>query len=170
MDRRRFVGTLLAALGATTIDPKALLWSPLPEATTVVDSGAILTLNQITMQMLKEIVRITGYSVPFEPSAAKVGHSIRGAIANRQFNVGMIAPEQVDRYGLDYERYIKPLARAFAVRLKNLKGCGELALPDIAVRSCVVRDHESGLALRGIQHYVLEDGLDQLRFDMLVAQ
>lgn len=175
MNRRGFLGTMLACLGATAIDPKALLWSPTPEASAIVVPDAILTLNQITMQMLREIVNLTGsHGLPMLVEPSKIGYGVSGHVLNHQYSVGMeIAPE-IDRFGLDAARFIKPAATAMAQRIGRPKASGSLPLPNGVVRACVVRDPVSGLSLRGLQQYV-EDwqsddgGYHKLRFDMLVA-
>ncbi len=176
MDRRGFIGTLLAAIGVTAIDPKALLWRPSPEAIEIIEPSAILTLNQMTFRMLKEIVNTLGVSVASDFAGdKKIGQRIHGVELNHQYNVGMeMLPETVDRYGLDHERYIKPAAASLVKRLNGVKGCGALPIPSGVIRGCVAHDPRSGFALRGLMQYQMKydytEEIPIFRFDMLVAQ
>lgn len=170
MDRRSFIGTLMAGLGALALKPPpGLLWEPTTEAVEVAASGAFLTLNQITTEMLRQITEQLQVTVPFREEASLLGHSVYpqpSLVLNHQYNVGMVAPNEIDRYGLDVERYIRPAAMALSERVRGVKGCGRLELPRGAEQACVMTHRESGLSIRGIRMF---EGLPNLRFDMLVA-
>ena len=171
MDRRGFLGTLMAGLGALVIKPAdGLLWMPTPEAIEVVEPSAILTLNQITMQVLRRVRDGLNVEVPMIVGD-KIGHADRGVTLNQQWNIAARMPTELNKTGLALT-HVEPIAELFIHKLKSrdIKGCGVLSHPHSVERCCVVRDPRSGLSVRGIQQYDLEEGDYRLRFDMLVAQ
>lgn len=177
MERRTFLGTLLAGLGAMVVKPSAgLLWQPSEAAIEIVEPSAFITLNQITMEMLRRITNELQVTVPLRAELSSlIGHVIPDSslVLNHQYNVGMCAPEQIDRYGLDVERYIDPAAKALAARARGLKGCGALPLPSVpSMQACVMTCRSTGLSLRGLYQYspLRAEWEPNLRFDILVAQ
>ncbi len=179
MDRRRFLGTLLASVGVLAIDPSKFLWQPDATAVAVIDPGAILTLERITREMLVRIVNTLQVRVPSHAprGGSKISHTIYphpALVLNQQYNIGMCVPDSIDRFGLDPERYIIPAADALSRRVQGVKGCGTLPHTDSAtgIASCIATDPVSGLSLRGLfaPEYLGAFRGDQLRFDMLVAQ
>lgn len=170
MERRGFLGMMLAGLGGLVLKPDfGLLWQPNETAVEVVAPGAYIGLQQITMEMLRRIVNDLQVRVP-HVDCAKIGHTTEGFhTLNHQHYVDMFAPSEIDRYGLDVDRYIAPLAQALSRRSAGLKGCGSLSLPVGVEAACLVK-HSSGLALRGVKVYDIGMDSDRLRFDMLVAQ
>lgn len=172
LSRRGFIGTLLAGFGAAAV-PKQLLWQPIPEAVEIVRPDAVLGLTQITQQMLREITRLAGVSVPML-DADKIGRVDQGLVLNHQYNVAMELATVMDANGLDCERYIRPAAEQFVSRLGHLKGCGRLEIPSYLMQGASVTDTQTGLSLRGLAQYVIDpydaDPYYMLRFDMLVSQ
>ncbi len=177
MDRRGFLGTLLASVGVLAIDPSKFLWQPEATAVAVIDPGAILTLERITHEMLVRIVNTLQVRVPFDfQSEGKrlLGRAIYphpSLILNQQYSIGMAVPDTLDRFGLDSQRFIVPAANALSTRVRGLRACGALSIPT-GMASCIASDPVSGLSLRGLFAPEFVSGFrgDQLRFDMLVAQ
>jgi len=162
MNRRGFLGTLLASVGALTIDPATLLWQP-PESTDglpVLEAGAMVDLDAITKAMAEEVERLWQARVvrPF----SKLG---QGDLT-RQVYITMLPPDKVDRYGLDRQRYVLPAASAMADYLRHYRAsqCGVLDHPPGA-ESVVVR--REGLSLRGVRYYDLYTDQRLLRFDIV---
>lgn len=178
MERRAFIGTLLAGVAGTIFADKTILWAPVPENVTapVVASDALLTLDQITREALRQLVRQTNLPriltvVPY----GKLGEQHEGIALTQQYNVDFKPPDDVDLNGLDPERYITPVSMLLAERLNKLpklKGSGLLELPQ-AYHSSLVVDNASGLAMRGIMGSFFDEELGRwqprLRFDVLVG-
>lgn len=160
----------MAGLGALVIKPAdGLLWMPAPEAIEVVEPSAIITLQQITKEVLRRVVAAHPMPVAFI-DAAKIGGNAEGITLNHQWNVHSRLPLEVDRYGLE-ESHITPIANLFIDRLgSGVKGCGKLILPNGGARAVSVTDKTTNLTVRGIEFYDIYEGDYQLRFDMLVAQ
>ena len=176
MNRRGFLGTMLALLGTTAIDPKSLLWTPDVRAVEILEPSALVTLDHITKALVEEIARLRGTVVPLDVNVLRVGDTCAsGYTLTDHYSIDMAtAPQQIDRYGLDYERYIKPIAQALHRRTSAMKACASLELPSTVDYASMVRHPKSGVAVRGISHVhydpVTDDTRHILRFDMLVAQ
>jgi len=164
IERRAFLGTLLASLGVLAIDPKQLLWQPSPSGPIIVD-GAYISMEQITDRLLFELSRLISGSVV---SAQRLGD--QGLVG--QVEVSMEVPERLDRYGLDVERYIEPAAHALAFRLKHARA-RTFAAPPLPVaydqQASWIVSREAGMALRGIRMNLGPDAdwREALRFDVL---
>jgi len=164
MERRAFLGTLLASLGVLAIDPKQLLWQPSPSGPMLLD-GACVSMEHITNRLLFELSRFVSGSVV---SAQRIGD--QGLVG--QVHVGMEVPENVDRYGLDVERYIEPAAHALAFRLKHARA-RTFAAPPLPIaydqQASWIVSREAGMALRGIRMNLGPgaDWREALRFDVL---
>jgi hypothetical protein len=160
MNRRTFLGALVASLGTLAIDPATLLWRPpaVSEGLPVLQPDALVGLPRITREMSWEIGRLWCGGVP--SAASKIGEDV----LRHQFMVTMEAPGDITEYGLDPERYVRPAAAVLAERLRDARArvCGMPILPP--AYDCVrVADQTTGVVVRGI---VLEDALT-LRFDVV---
>lgn len=177
MNRRGFLGTLLATLGATAIDPNALLWAPRPDAIDVLDADALVTLTQITKAILHEITIRRADTALLRVQPTLVGHvSERGHTFNHQYHVSMAAPpSELDHHGLDHERYVKRIASALNHRIGQIEACGTLEHPrgDTIIQCATAFNEASGLSLRGLAcegfHPDTSEWTQWLRFDMIVA-
>jgi len=177
MNRRGFLGRLAASFGALALAPRDVLWAPIPEAPAVVTPEAVTGLSQITVAMLNEIQQILGVSVPYqfdEPS--KLGTTIRGRghqthTLNYQYSGTVTLPELIGQYGLDIERYLKPIAWQLAEQMRGVTAGGKLDLPRAAPADAyVVSDAETGLSLRATLAYDAGHDARLLRFDTLIAK
>ncbi len=163
---------MLALLGTTAIDPKALLWTPDVRAVEVLDPSALVTLDHITKALVEEIARLRGTTIPLDSSVLRVGDTCAsGHTLTDHYSIDMATtPKKIDRYGLDYERYIKPIAKALHQKTSAMKACASLPLPNSVVQASIVRHPKSGVAVRGIMDYAAPEDMHFLRFDMLVAK
>ena len=184
MNRRGFIGAMSALLGATALEPHALLWTQQPTAVDIVAPDALLTLERITRAIALELARLRSATAAYEPDASLIGHvGTRGQLFAHQFSIEMDGlPNLVDRYGLDVERYVCPAAKHLHQRLARvgrISGFGKLPSPSLRVvegqdmESTHYVDQDSGVAMRGIhaQYYdiVTMNVVNTLRFDVLVA-
>ena len=165
MDRRGFIGRLLASTAGLIIAPEALLWRPDAKAVALpaVSAGALLTLQQITNEMHYAMLsRLNGL-----PLELRDGRKKGEAWLTRQIYIDMLPPLNMDRYGLDAKRHIEPAAEALAneLRFRGARVCGEAPLPRGYDQACVVRG--DGLALRSIMDYDFMMDQTLLRFDVL---
>jgi hypothetical protein len=177
--RRGFLGTLLASIAATTIDPSKLLWTPPADLVLPpLHPHALVTLQHITTEMLRQIEEICG--VNYEQVHAD---KVRNAGLTDQFSIGLCCPTEVGIIGLE-ERIVTPAARALAneLRHRKVRRCGELPLPGPetgVLESQRVTSTRSGLSLRGLCWYddrgartsgpMLSTG-PMLRFDILTGK
>ena len=165
MDRRGFIGRLLASTAGLIIAPEALLWRPGVDSASLplVYPGATLTLRQIVMEMHAAMMdRLDGL-----PLSHADGHRIGENGVTQQAHIDMLAPpREVDRYGLDVDRYIKPAADLLAdhLRQKGARMCGEFPLPHLGNAYSA---SGGGLCVRGITNYDAWSDNILLWFDVL---
>lgn len=145
MNRRGFLGTLFAAVGALTLDPQTLLWRPselrgLPP----LEPEALVGLRAITQAIAAEIERHWQCGEPtYGDAFMREGET--------QSYIAMRAPAELDASGLDRARYIAPAGLQLAQYLRDRKAiaCGHLAL-SAAQPSCLVVTKDTGIAVRGM--------------------
>jgi len=162
MDRRGFLGTLLASVGALTIDPATLLWQPpaVSDGHPLLKPDAMVGLAAMTQQIHREILTQWQGTVVQKRRIGEDG-------LTRQFYVTAEMPTEVDHNGLDYERWVRPVGLLLARRLReiNAKRTGVLPIDLHGAQVAVAMTPE--LSVRGIcQYYV---GFDQslVRFDVV---
>jgi hypothetical protein len=168
LDRRSFLGTLMASIAGTAFvqSPASLLWQPsaLPDLPPVA-TGAILTLDRMTYAIVKAMGRM-GASATFDPTpAAALGE--RGLI--HQVGVDMEEyPELVGASGYD-ARDVDPIAAKLVEQMKHrqIRTMGELPLPYGVERACIIRSNKDGLCVRGLQEYDMAFQRNLLRFDFI---
>ena len=171
MNRRGFIGTLFASIGALTVDPGTWLWQPsVQPALPPLTPGALVTLPVIARQLQRELGQL------WQPTRLCQAGRIGDDVLTGQINVAMALPQDLDQHGLDVEHYIRPAARTLAERLQRHRAqvCGCLPINIPTVQSWRVTDASTNVSLRVIQQYVLPnqwtpDGLegDLLRVDVL---
>lgn len=175
MHRRGFLGTLLASVGALAIDPSTLLWRPADAALALPDvaPGALLTLNQITVEILRRVAKGLDLRAPLPLMLdARIGHAVSpnpSHILNHQWGVEFHAPVTVPSAGLDAQRYLDPIAAQFIQRLQGVRACGELPVAIPGAYTARVSDPRTGLSVRGVQTYQIGTDTERIRFDVLVA-
>lgn len=164
LDRRAFIGTLLASIAGTAISPASILWRPSPEAAAVVDPKALLSLHQLTVEFARRLSQHVNGQI--------VDGSLLGQTGLRdQFSIQMGFPAEVDRYGIDSDRYIKPAVDLMARKLQLSRATrfGQLPLlanllPDGCQAALVTGN---GVSVRGVRLYDPVDDIDTLRFDVV---
>lgn len=163
MDRRGFLGTLLASLAATTIDPASLLWRPpsVSEGLSALQPEALVSLQAITRQMHREILR------HWQGRDVVSGRLVGQDGLTRQLYVMAEMPSVVDQYGVDCERFVKPAALALAQRLQEARATrtGTLPLNLPGAQSAAVASAD--LSVRGICQWDMEYDKHLLRFDVV---
>ena len=172
MNRRHFLGTLLASLGVAAVAPSDLLWTPAPiEGLPLVAPDALIGLQAITDRVAHEIaLHWSGQLHPVMPPESLIGQDGM----TRQFNVSISAPPEVNHYGLDVERWIEPIGEQLSNALyrAGMTRCGRLPLPPAGVEAAVIATHpESGVCVRGVQLYdpgfAFSTAQHLLRFDVI---
>ncbi len=166
-DRRQFIGTLLASLGGLTLAPGDLLWKPSPCLMSV-RPDALIGLQEITRTFAQHLA---GYWAADEaPDLDLIGLSTPFP---HHLYVNMVAPDILDRDGLDADRYIRPAAIAMARALhgEGARRCGSLRVPTRDCQAVRVYDKPSGIVVRGMlaTEHMTFDPQTFLRFDVLAG-
>lgn len=175
MNRRSFLGTLLAGVGTLAL-PKgdALLWMPEPRCVTPVYEGACITLQQITTAMLEYFVEERPRPVrrvPKELIGANGLTHLLGVEPSRDAPWPLL----IERDGLDRERFIRPMARYFSSYIEHqlpgpVTACGELESYIPGTAGCVRVTHEpTGYSIRGIYQYDIRQDKMRALFQMVVG-
>jgi hypothetical protein len=170
MNRRGFLGTMLASVGALTIDPATLLWKPTPELAPVVPTS-ILTLEQMTRYVAERL------SEGFHGEHVS-GHLIGQEGLTHQFTVHFPPPKTIGQEGLA-PAYLDPSVLALDQKLRAIRptrfGCLPWLMRD-DLDCHVVMLAASGLSVRGIRGVVPNFHDDNaplfeelIRFDVLVG-
>ena len=168
LSRRGFLGVLLASVGTLAIDPGKLLWTPAPAELGLPElvSAELLTLKQITGEICKGVgAQVQGRLV----DANLIG---LGGMTN-QFAVTMMPPGNIDPYGLNRERYVKPVIESLVSKLKLAKAnaFGVMRHPvGAGAEFLTVTDPDTGVSVRAVLQYQIETDLDTLRFDVLCGK
>ena len=167
MNRRGFLGALMASLVGTAIAPSEVLWMPSPEkGLPIVAPHAFLTLQQIT----HEVGRLMAKRIALPVSMAPDGLLLGSDGMTKLVHVLMPVPRELGVYGLDSDRYIKPVAEALTSRTQ-LEGWDRFGELPIRIGGCDVarwtRCTGKGVSVRGVMSY--DPGFDEymLRFDVL---
>lgn len=165
---------MLAGLGAMAIPAgDGLLWAPDEASPFIIESGACITLAQMTRAVLR-------YAVAEMPGPVKyvddciIGRS--GLMRQQRVNLDVV-PLTVDRYGLDRECYLKPMGVMLGKYLVasmhgKIETCGILPfgasrLP--GAQSAIAIDPESGFSARGVRQFNIRTDEYVLFFDMVVG-
>lgn len=170
MNRRGFIGTLLASVAGLALDPKTLLWRPTVDAPLAAPE-ALLTLNQITMALARELAPLVG------TGRLVTGHVIGHRGCEHQLSIHMRVPETMDTEGLP-PMVVKDVARTLLdqIRQHDVRRFGQLRIPDPLAwygHGTVVASRKHGFAIRGLYQPVFfppDVGSDPepiLRFDVL---
>jgi hypothetical protein len=163
MDRRDFLGTLCATLGAVTFAPSELLWRPVDtQIAPVLQPNALVRLTDITHALVQEL------SLLWHPTLNVSMPGMDGRYRH-QFKVAMRTPTELDADGLDREAYIYPAACALANSLNEdgLTVCGRLSCPPLAESVIVTESH---ISLRGMLVPSSPERKEPwLRFDVLAG-
>jgi len=169
VNRRSFVGVLMASLGTLAIDPQALLWKPAEGIADLplVMPDAHLTLLQITTEMARRIG--AEIQANYQPEIAKIGQYGM----THQRSVTMKLPAVVGAEGLE-ERLIRPACEAMIDTLKcsPIRAFGRLEMPTGCDEAVRVVHLPSGVAVRGLKTMAFVDNgcWDHiLRCDVLYA-
>lgn len=177
ISRRGFLGTLAAAMTVPLLkfEPTPL-WTPTVGATPVIES-AVVGLNGMT----EAVARMIAASVDSRGvrNGDQLGSKFGRGVFTNQWGVDMRlqdVPDQLDRYGIDVDRYLKPTAASLSERIRRdakTPTFGRLGFPasDLLIVSRVEVD---GVCVRGIYQpktVDLWDGsvVSMLRFDVLVG-
>ena len=170
LSRRGFLGTLLASVGALTLDPSKLLWMPAPAelGLPALENSALLTLDQMT----REICR----GLSLEIQGKLVDKDRIGPLLQHQYHVSMENVGDLDHHGFDRERYLAPIVAALMLPLKatNANRFGLLSLPSGVDRASTATNPDTGVSVRGISHVHLDmdSGIIRniVRFDVLCGK
>jgi hypothetical protein len=162
MNRRGFLGRLLASTAGLLIAPEALLWqpSPLPDLPLVVP-GSLLDLKTITAQIAAGLAG--------ELPACESVKSWPGCESGvHWFGLDMQAPGEVGPGGLSAQ-YIDPVVRLLSneAKFRRLRRFGTLEIPPGVERAAIAEGH--GVSVRGLMVYDIYRAAHVLRFDILGA-
>lgn len=162
MNRRDFIGRLLASTAGLALAPEALLWRPEPGVLGLppVVSGAPLTIEQMTRILHQQVLRQIPRSVLLEDQRA-IGVELPDL-----FGVDFPPPVDVGPAGCERE-LLEPAAAALAgyIKQKRLRRFGVLEVPRSVEQTHVVVG--DGLSLRGLMAFDVWEGRMVLRFDVL---
>ncbi len=168
LNRRGFLGLLMAGTAGLML-PNDTLWMPSSEMSLPpLKPEAIIGLEQMTKELVSRLaVKWDGYLVPCE--------IIGDGPLVHQYNVSFEnAPGMVDAFGVDADRYIEPIARAFLQKLdaKKLHSFGRLPIPaGDSFRGCTVQ--KDGIVVRGVQGGYFDheygDWRNIVRFDVVAG-
>ena len=161
MDRRDFIGRLLASAVGLAIAPKDLLWRP--ESGVVglppVAPGAVLTLEQITYEMHRLVLDRIGPCelVQGDGSKLRQGQHILG--------VDMTPPTDVGPEGC-LKQYLLPAASALAseIAFRGMRYFDGLPVPPGVWQ--VERTWSDGFSVRGLMYFDALEGESILRFSV----
>jgi hypothetical protein len=148
MNRRDFIGRLLASTVGLALAPEDLLWRPEPGVVGLppVIPGAPLTLEHLTLMMHKAILERIGPGT-LVPETARADADME--CWPHLLGIDFVAPREVGPAGCE-RAYIVPAAAAMAeaIRSRGIRTFGELKLP-----SGIDRTHRvsrDGLSVRGL--------------------
>ena len=186
LDRRAFLGRLLAGLGGLTLTPTDWLWRPGPrDALTLppVVPGSLLTLQQITMELAYRIneemssilapIAEGQYTQTPRLSPYRIGDHMMMPIGEpaimlqHAFGVDMNPPREVRERGLDVARYVDPITD---VLVRELKRRGVTALGGMSLPTGVEQAYQcqaGGAIVRGVMAFDMPSADYLLRFDVL---
>lgn len=176
VERRTFIGTLMASVVGTAFEWRPLLWAPAPARDLpLIAPAALVTLEDITREALRRLVARVDSPMTLMP-VNHIGDVLRNGFQLHHWGVDLAAdlPSIVNQCGFDPDRYLEPAMANLAHQLRKIqpRGCGQLPLPAGCFAVERLTDKASGLSLRGIFDYDWrEDGeaVPTLRFDVLVA-
>lgn len=166
MNRRGFLGTLFAAVGALTIDPASLLWKPADvEGLALLQPEALVTLDAITRAVARALAD------RWQGTEIVAGGNIGSDGLTNQFQVTARMPTAVWESGLD-RTFIQPVAETLAASVTHVGATrmGNLQLPNSVERGAIVRIPSAGVVVQGVQFYDLEWAEYLLRFDVVVGR
>jgi hypothetical protein len=160
MNRRGFLGTLIAGAAGLLL-PKDALWLPEPGIIApALDPHAIIGLRHMTY----EIARLLSQ---YAPGRVVHGGLIGEAGLIRQFTVDGRFPPTVDHTGIDQQRFLVPIAAALAKRVSEGNATyGELPIVMHGAMRCE-RVSGQGVSVRGIEYYDIGFNENLIRFDVL---
>lgn len=173
LDRRGFIGMLMAGTAGIVL-PSDLLWQPqLDAALPLLRPGAIVGLNAMVLELGKQLGDMVGGRL------ADLDEQDRGL--EHQFHAELMMLDDVDHYGLDALRYIRPIAEQLAglISRNKVTKFGRLDLPEVrGLSACRWDFSTTGISVRGIAYrsVVVDDTLDSslsvrrgVRFDVLAG-
>lgn len=163
MNRRAFVGSLLATLGSLTFANNDLLWLPTQSAVEVAKPEAILSLTHLTKAVVRGVSQhVSGHLV----DGSKIGE----LGLTQQSSVLMYLPEEIGPHGLDRDRYVTPTVEALADAVKKHRSnvFGEIQFPIApGIQLARVTNRASGVSIRAVMQYQMETDSHALRLDIL---
>lgn len=153
----------MASIGALTIQPSSLLWTPPPGVLDLppLRGDALVTLQHITSTVARHLERL------WQPGESLDGDMIgRGGVTSLQ-NVGWELPNTVDAEGFTDER-CRQVAELLADRadFHKLAKSGRWPNRPIAGAQWAVAQRRN-LSVRGLIHYNIQTDNDFIRFSIL---
>jgi hypothetical protein len=169
LDRRRFLGTLMASIVGAVVAPKALLWSPSPElGLPPVAPQALLTLDAI----VREAARLLAERIELPVIRADEGLRMGDGSMRQQLGIDLALPVSLSETGLDAERYLMPAVACFVGRIERerWRAFGELSVPMVGRASRMTSTRGvtgDGVSVRGVALYDDQTDLTYLRLDVI---
>ena len=169
MDRRGFLGRLLAGMGTVALAPALDLFHvPSVEAATA--SGIIVPTYQGAFSaMVTDALEMFSDGLPWPRYLLeRDGRIGMGPISN-QISIALDPFQTADAVdGVDFrERYLRPSMLALSVQAREASAFGVMPLPVGIYEGAIATNQTRGVSIRGLRAYQIERDQDLLRFDVV---